>query len=484
MNPMLRMRSAVVLSLALAGAVACSDSDDTNPSDVTTGPDVSNAADVGGADAAADVQADVEADTAADAAVDTTVDTSTDATTDAATDATTEVGTDADEDAAADTTADVPDATEPPTGPELPDGMTEVLVVAADGAVITHGDASLIVSAGALAEDTTLTVDAAYVVVDGLNAVSATYTFGPEGTAFSRAARVSLPFEGAADGVSVWWTDEGGELAPLPTWVEDGHAIAYVDHFSEGVVIRCGATDCTPSSATCDGDTLQISASSCDAFDACADATSTQDCVTVLPNATGICAVDQCEVVGCSAGFSDCDGDHANGCETNGACPAVCGNGVVEGDEYCDDGNTVWDFDGCAADCSRYPVCGDTFLDPGEECDDGNTVNFDGCTVECLLEPYCGDGTVDSGEECDDGNTTDGDDCSSTCQLEGVCGNGIVEGDEYCDDGNTVWDFDGCDADCSRYPICGDTFVDPGEQCDDGNTTFGDGCSPECLLEP
>src|SRR5215831_14261794 len=40
---------------------------------------------------------------------------------------------------------------------------------------------------------------------------------------------------------------------------------------------------------------------------------------------------------------------------------AVCGNGVVEGSEQCDDGNTV-NGDGCEADCT-LPRCGNGILD-------------------------------------------------------------------------------------------------------------------------
>ena len=72
---------------------------------------------------------------------------------------------------------------------------------------------------------------------------------------------------------------------------------------------------------------------------------------------------------------------------------AKCGNGIVEGAESCDDGNTA-PFDGCSALCLREPNC------TGES-----------CTSEC------GDGLLIN-EECDDGNTIDGDGCSSKCTTE------------------------------------------------------------------
>jgi cysteine-rich repeat protein len=79
--------------------------------------------------------------------------------------------------------------------------------------------------------------------------------------------------------------------------------------------------------------------------------------------------------------------------------PPVCGNGVVEGDEECDDGNN-YNGDGCDEDCNieyEPSYCGDGILDEGEECDDGNNNNFDECRNNCKL-PYCGDGICDYNE--------------------------------------------------------------------------------------
>ncbi len=102
-----------------------------------------------------------------------------------------------------------------------------------------------------------------------------------------------------------------------------------------------------------------------------------------------------------------------------------------------------------ASEC--YSLCGDGNLDPEEECDDGNNVDGDGCSSTCQIEvgpaPYCGDGDLDPGEECDDSNAEDGDGCSALCVIE-YCGDNIVNNiDEECDDGNTM-DGDGCSAQC------------------------------------
>lgn len=66
------------------------------------------------------------------------------------------------------------------------------------------------------------------------------------------------------------------------------------------------------------------------------------------------------------------------------------------------------------------PICGDGITQLGEECDDMNTVNGDGCENDCTETPVCGDGSVQTGEECDDGDTMSGDGCDSSCQLEGA----------------------------------------------------------------
>jgi len=157
--------------------------------------------------------------------------------------------------------------------------------------------------------------------------------------------------------------------------------------------------------------------------------------------------------------------------------PSTCGNGGIEGEEECDDGNLV-NGDGCDQNC-RVTGCGNGVPTSGEECDDGNMVSGDGCSASCELE-ICGDGDLDAGEECDDGNQLSGDGCGPTCQHE-ECGNGILDPGEPCDDGNLNLG-DGCRPDCT-VEVCGDAIVDPGEGCDDGNDLTGDGCRPDCVAE-
>ncbi|MBD3361595.1 DUF4215 domain-containing protein [Candidatus Woesearchaeota archaeon] len=105
-------------------------------------------------------------------------------------------------------------------------------------------------------------------------------------------------------------------------------------------------------------------------------------------------------------------------------------------------------------------VCGNGILEQGEQCDDGNRMSMDGCSARCLTE-YCGDGIVQSplGEQCDDGNTYSGDGCDSKCQTE-YCGDKIVQDKigEECEPPGTAT----CDANCKtitqqQYPAhCSD----------------------------
>ena len=110
-----------------------------------------------------------------------------------------------------------------------------------------------------------------------------------------------------------------------------------------------------------------------------------------------------------------------------------CGNGKIEGDEDCDDGDAEG-TDACVVGCA-FARCGDGLVHAGVEgCDDGNTVAGDACTSTCAL-PSCGDGIVQAGEDCDDGNLDDSDDCTSRC-LFARCGDGAVHaGFEICDEG-------------------------------------------------
>ena len=102
-------------------------------------------------------------------------------------------------------------------------------------------------------------------------------------------------------------------------------------------------------------------------------------------------AADESTTDTTSAALTSGTGDSSGG-------PVVCGDGEVEGEEACDDGNLV-DGDGCESDCQVGPVlCGNGALDPGETCDDGNGAADDGCGSDCRSE--CGYLCLELGEPC------------------------------------------------------------------------------------
>ena len=146
------------------------------------------------------------------------------------------------------------------------------------------------------------------------------------------------------------------------------------------------------------------------------------------------------------------------------------------------------------------PGCGDGMITGNEQCDDGNNVDGDGCSHACMLEnghmPSCGDGILEAGEGCDDGNTTSGDGCSSVCQSESAglpctphtfrCG---PSGDvEVCNNAGTAWQYvSSCSAGCNGG-ACTDPTCEAGtkrchgeivETCNAGGTGWdaGEDCS-------
>ncbi len=189
------------------------------------------------------------------------------------------------------------------------------------------------------------------------------------------------------------------------------------------------------------------------------------------------CTITACNNGILTAGESCDDGNAANGdgCDVNCTLSA-CGNGAKAPTEACDDGNLV-DGDGCDANCS-FTACGNGILTGAEVCDDGNVADADGCDSNCT-PTGCPNGVKTGAEACDDGNQTSGDGCDVNCTFT-TCGNGVTAGAEQCDDGNFT-SGDGCDANCSLTG-CGNGITTSGEACDDGNQVNGDGCDNNCTI--
>jgi cysteine-rich repeat protein len=172
--------------------------------------------------------------------------------------------------------------------------------------------------------------------------------------------------------------------------------------------------------------------------------------------------------------------------------PSVCGNGIVEEPEECDDGNES-ETDTCSSNCTR-PSCSDGVRQTSEECDDGNANNNDDCLNSCK-NPTCGDGilhNLGSGREiCDDGedNGPFPARCSPECTLI-KCGNGELDPGDECDDGEANSTVASCLPNCV-WNVCGDGYAyleeTPGsnsseslQPCDDANGYFSDACTDDC----
>lgn len=103
-------------------------------------------------------------------------------------------------------------------------------------------------------------------------------------------------------------------------------------------------------------------------------------------------------------------------------CFAICGDGIKQGMEQCDNGynNSDTKPNTCRSDCT-LPMCGDYVVDDGEECDEGKYINSDkipgACRTDCK-RAHCGDGVLDlsENEQCDDGNNDPYDGCHK-CRM-------------------------------------------------------------------
>jgi len=90
-----------------------------------------------------------------------------------------------------------------------------------------------------------------------------------------------------------------------------------------------------------------------------------------------------------------------------------------------------WNLDGIRIFQRNCPVCGDGLQEVPEQCDDGtgnSDVQPDACRTDCA-SPDCGDGVTDTGESCDDGNHVGGDGCDADCGLAAVPGEASPGGD-------------------------------------------------------
>jgi cysteine-rich repeat protein len=205
--------------------------------------------------------------------------------------------------------------------------------------------------------------------------------------------------------------------------------------------------------------------------------------------------------------------------EEAGAVAAPCGNGVLDGDEGCDDGNTV-SGDGCSSTCKVEPTAGAgscpgiaiTLTSPTATTRTGTISGDTSSSGSSFDSATCGGGngkdavysvksdlpgrarvTLDASFDayvalrttCADPKT------ESACKAVPVGGGKSELVFPVAANETTFVVVDGIAGESGAFTLdvaidatsCGDGLAQYPEQCDDGNATAGDGCSSSCQLE-
>ncbi|MEZ4407319.1 MAG: hypothetical protein R3A52_12690 [Polyangiales bacterium] len=132
--------------------------------------------------------------------------------------------------------------------------------------------------------------------------------------------------------------------------------------------------------------------------------------VCAVPNATAACAASRCVVGSCNGGFADCDGNAANGCETNtGSTPSSCGSCG----NACSLPNTA--VNACVSGSCRVQTCAGGYGDcdgaPANGCEANLATDVNNCGA-CGRRPA---------EAC---NLAD-DNCNGVCDDRDGCRNAV-----------------------------------------------------------
>jgi cysteine-rich repeat protein len=152
-------------------------------------------------------------------------------------------------------------------------------------------------------------------------------------------------------------------------------------------LVACGAHDGPgePRTGICGDGLVQV-----EAGEECDDGNSEAD-----DGCSRICMLED-EAGSCGDGWlipgEECD----DGNDVSGdGCSPQC---TVEGDHVCLPGGQPCVPDDCVAGDTDCGTCGDGVLQQDEQCDDGNAAGADGCSSECL--PEAGFGCFVPGQPC------------------------------------------------------------------------------------
>jgi cysteine-rich repeat protein len=165
----------------------------------------------------------------------------------------------------------------------------------------------------------------------------------------------------------------------------------------------------------------------------------------------------------------------------------ICGDGLRNGSELCDDGNTA-DGDGCSGDWrtveSNYIWVGGSpsSLDTCSQCTTGYGPSGSP-TPNIWIETW-GDGLRYGAELWDDGNASSGDGWSNDCRTvesNYIWVGGSTTTSDTCSQWATGYGPTGSPTPDTWVEIWGDGLRVGVEIWDDGNTNNADGCSSDCL---
>jgi len=259
------------------------------------------------------------------------------------------------------------------------------------------------------------------------------------------------------------------------------------------------------------------------------------DCDCILTETEGECSSDGYREYSYTYNYSYCGQNHTQEiADSDCECEQVDetpGNCISETHRLW---NLIYNYNYCEpqteeredSNCASEPICGNGILEEGEECDDGNNEDGDGCSSICENEgPPAPTASIEGckyldsdkdGEISDEtetlagweitlhnGNvpltaTTDENGCYKFENL--YADSYTVEEDVNVDKqpytqtypanlSHTITLNEGqskVDVDFGNYlPVCGNGILDSdyGEECDDGNLSDEDGCSSACQIE-
>jgi hypothetical protein len=186
----------------------------------------------------------------------------------------------------------------------------------------------------------------------------------------------------------------------------------------------CAIAACSGGFADCD----KLASTGCE-VNTTSDTNNCGVCGTAcnLAHATAACSASSCVIASCSAGFADCDGVAANGCETDITQPANCGRcNTAATPTACGGATPVCAASGCVSGCpaSTPTLCGgtrcvNTTSDPN---------NCSACSAACSLS-----------------NATSS--CTSSSCTVATCTTGFADCNARAADGceiNTTNDLNNC----------------------------------------